>query len=145
MYQDQVGASIARNRDAGVLLVETDALEESLAIFVKNHSLMGTWVKERKLEFIFAISTRFLKMMAEVTLSWLLLDAAVISVEKLENLEDSQDEAFYKGKIASAQFYINNILPGVKSKAEIIAIEDTSALNLTFRSTLGIYSLIVNP
>ena len=131
VYQDQVKASIARNRDAGILLAETDALEESLLIFVKTHALMGTWVKERKLELIFSISTRFLEMMAEVTLSWLLLDGAVIAVQKLKNLEDPQDEAFYKGKIASAQFYVNNILPGVKSKAEIIAKEDTSALDAT--------------
>ncbi|MCJ8268468.1 MAG: acyl-CoA dehydrogenase C-terminal domain-containing protein, partial [Psychrosphaera sp.] len=101
------------------------------ATFSTTHALMGQWVKQQKLELIFSISTRFLEMMAEVTLSWLLLDGAVISVKKLENLEDPQDEAFYKGKIAGAQFYVNNILPGVKSKAEIIAKEDFSALNAT--------------
>ena len=131
IYQEQVEASINRNRDAGVLLAETDALEQALAIFIKTHALMGKWVKERKVEMIFSVSTRVLEMMAEVTLSWLLLDGAVIAVQKLENLEDPQDEAFYQGKIAGAQFYINNILPGVKSKAEIIAKEDTSALDAT--------------
>ena len=131
LYQTQVNASIERNRAAGAMLAETDALEEALQTFVETHALMGRWVKERKLELIFAISTRFLEMMAEVTLSWLLLDGAVISVQKLKNLEDPQDEAFYQGKIAGAQFYVNNILPGVKSKAQIIAKEDTSALNAT--------------
>ncbi|NQZ08011.1 MAG: acyl-CoA dehydrogenase [Algicola sp.] len=131
LYQQEVGKSIAHNRDAGVLLEETDALSDALATFVTTHALMGQWVKQQKLELIFSISTRFLEMMAEVTLSWLLLDGAVISVKKLENLEDPQDEAFYKGKIAGAQFYVNNILPGVKSKAEIIAKEDFSALNAT--------------
>ncbi|WP_281557912.1 acyl-CoA dehydrogenase [Thalassomonas sp. RHCl1] len=131
IYQEQVEASITRNRNAGVLLAETDALELSLASFIETHALMGRWVKERKVELIFSVSTRFLEMMAEVTLSWLLLDGAVIASKKLENLEDPQDEVFYQGKIASAQFYTNNILPGVKSKAEIIAKEDTSALEAT--------------
>lgn len=129
LYKQEVENSIDNNRQAGVLNKETEALAQALEIFVATHALMGTWVRERKLELIFAISTRFLEMMAEVTLSWLLLDAAVVASTKLENLEDPQDEAFYKGKIASAQFYVNNVLPGVKSKAEIIAAEDTSALD----------------
>ena len=81
------------------------------------------------MELTFLVTTRFLEMMAEVTLSWFLLDGAVIAVQKLVNLADVQDEALYQGKIAGAQYYINNILPGVKSKAEIIAKEDSSALD----------------
>jgi hypothetical protein len=131
LYQEQVNESIERNRAAGAMLTQTDALEAALHTFVETHALMGRWVKERKLELIFAVSTRFLEMMAEVTLSWLLLDGAVIAVQKLANLEDPQDEDFYKGKIAGAQFYVHNILPGVESKAQIIAKEDTSALDAT--------------
>ena len=111
------------------MLEQTEQLESALQTFVETHALMGSWVKERKLERIFAVSTRLLDMMAEVTLAWLLLDGAVIACQKLQNLEDEQDEAFYKGKIASADFFVNNILPGVESKAQIIAKEDDTALN----------------
>lgn len=128
LFQDEVTNSIQRNREKGILLNETDELEKALQIFVEVHQLMGRWVKERKMEMIFAVSTRVLEMMAEVTLSWLLLDAAVIACQKLEDLSDPGDEAFYLGKIASAQFYIRNILPGVKSKSEIISREDDSAV-----------------
>ena len=129
LYRQQVNISIDRNRSSGFMLEQTEQLEQALQTFVETHALMGSWVKERKLERIFAVSTRLLDMMAEVTLAWLLLDGAVIACQKLQNLEDEQDEAFYKGKIASADFFVNNILPGVESKAQIIAKEDDTALN----------------
>lgn len=128
LFKDEVLASIKHNREVGMMLEESDDLAQSLDILIKTHALMGTWVRERKLEMIFAISTRFLEMMAEVTLSWLLLDAAIIASEALEDLKDPADEYFYKGKIASAKFYIRNVLPGVRCKADIIACEDDSAL-----------------
>ncbi len=65
------------------------------------------------MELIFAVSTRFLQMMAEVTVSWLLLDGAIIAQNAMQaNISQSETE-FYQGKITSAQFYINNILPNV--------------------------------
>ena len=81
-----------------------------------------------KMEYIFAVSTRFLEMMSEVTLSWLLLDSAIIAHQALDSFEDPADEAFYRGKIQSALFYLNNILPGVAAKAEVIKLTDDSAV-----------------
>jgi alkylation response protein AidB-like acyl-CoA dehydrogenase len=127
LFQTEVSASIDKYRKMAVMPKETNAVAEALELFIATHALMGRWVREQKMELIFGVSTRVLEMMAEVTLSWLLLDAAIIAKTKLSELKDPDDEAFYKGKIASATFYIRNILPGVKSKAEIIAAEDDSA------------------
>lgn len=136
LFQNEVNKDIEKMRASGFMNAELDSLVEHLGILVDTHKLMGTWVRERKIELIFGVSTRILEMMAEVTLSWLLLDAAIVAHQALENLSDEKDEAFYKGKIASAEFYVRNILPGVKSKADIIASEDTSFTDID----LGIFN-----
>jgi len=117
---------------------------------------MGSWIRQQKMERIFAVSTRFLEMMAEVTLAWLLLDGMVVAKrallemdspernesslepEKLksspepekvksESLQPNEERAFYLGKIQSGLFFMNNTLPNVFAKAQVIALEDDSA------------------
>ena len=68
-------------------------------------------------------------MMAEVTVSWLLLDGAITAHNAMLADISQSETKFYQGKITSAQFYINNILPNVFSTADIIALEDESAVN----------------
>ena len=89
------------------------------------------------MELIFSVSTRFLEMMAEVTLAWLLLESAVVADKALQQPTSAQDKPFYQGKITSALFFINNTLPGVFSKAEIIALADESAANASTEMFIG--------
>ncbi|MGB0942625.1 MAG: acyl-CoA dehydrogenase [Marinomonas sp.] len=102
-------------------------LEDALNCLVDTHKLMGSWIRQQKMERIFAVSTRFLEMMAEVTLGWLLLDSMMVAKRALINQENANDEAFYQGKIQSGLFFMNNTLPNVFAKAQVIALEDDSA------------------
>jgi len=95
-----------------------------------------------------------LEMMAEVTLAWLLLDGMVVAKrallemdslernegspepdslepEKVKSSPEPEDSAFYKGKIQSGLFFMNNTLPNVFAKAQVIALEDDSAEEAT--------------
>ena len=90
---------------------------------------MGSWIRLQKMELIFAVSTRFLQMMAEVTVAWLLLDGAIIANKAMDGDIDQKESEFYQGKITSANFYINNILPNVFSAENIIALADENAVN----------------
>lgn len=128
LFVEEVSTSLENLRCLQIMPEQIKDLEEALYFLQNTHQLMGIWVKQRKLELIFGVATRFLEMMAELTLSWLLLEAAIIAKQKLRDLDDPNDEAFYQGKIASANYYIKNVLPGVKSKAEIIAKEDDSSM-----------------
>lgn len=128
LFVDEVSLSLQELRCSEIMSQHINDVEEALSILQNTHQLMGIWVKQRKLELIFGVATRFLEMMAELTLSWLLLEAAIIAKQKLSDLDDANDEAFYLGKIASANYYLKNVLPGVKSKAEIIAKEDDSSM-----------------
>src|SRR2546430_2294946 len=78
-----------------------------------------------------AAANRFLEMMSETCVGWLLLEAAVISEAALAKLPaDHPDRAFYDGKRYAAQYFASNVLPGVATKAQMIAREDRSALDI---------------
>ena len=79
-------------------------------------------------------ANKFLEMMSETTVAWLLLDGARIAHEALAKLPAGDagdaDRAFYQGKIAAAQFYARQVLPGVRMKAETLGLEDASPLEI---------------
>jgi hypothetical protein len=76
-------------------------------------------------------ANRFLEMMSEVAVAWLLLDAAVIADSKKGAVAAGHpDKAFYEGKVYAAQYYARNVLPGVEDKARLLGDEDKSALEI---------------
>jgi alkylation response protein AidB-like acyl-CoA dehydrogenase len=77
------------------------------------------------------MANRVLEMMAETAVARLLLEGAVIACDKLAKTPgDHPDHAFYTGKCHAAVYYALNVLPGVRHKAEIIAVADRSALDI---------------
>jgi hypothetical protein len=89
------------------------------------------WFGGGKLEMVPAVANRFLEMMAETTIGWLLLEQAVIAHDALAKLPaEHPDRGFYQGKLFGAQYFAANILPGVAAKAQLIAREDRSAVDI---------------
>jgi hypothetical protein len=83
------------------------------------------------MEMVPTVANRFLEMMAETVLGWLLLDQAVIAEAAIAKLPaDHPDRAFYTGKKFAAQYFAMNVLPGVMAKAQMIARDDRSALDM---------------
>jgi len=73
------------------------------------------------------VANRFLEMMAELTLAWLLLDQALIGEAAMAKLSaEHPDRSFYAGKRYAAQFFARNILPGVGAKAAVLLAGDDS-------------------
>ncbi|SFC32362.1 acyl-CoA dehydrogenase [Pseudoalteromonas denitrificans] len=137
VYQGEIMKFIQNNSQNVKFKTAIKQLDDALSCLIETHKLMGTWIREQKMELIFGVSTRFLEMMAETTLAWLLLKGALIADNALEQDEKAQENAFYQGKITSALFFINNTLPGVFSKAHIIALADNSAANATIETFLA--------
>ncbi len=89
------------------------------------------WFQTGNMGMVPLYANRFLEMMAELAVAWLLLDGAIIADEKLKTVVDGHpDGAFYKGKIHAATYYVRNVLPGVEEKARLMADEDKSALDI---------------
>ncbi len=76
-------------------------------------------------------STRILHATAMLYCATLIMDQGLLAHRKLAELDqDHFDANYYKGKIASARFYVMNELPNIFSIRQIIAAGDTSALDI---------------
>lgn len=88
----------------------------------------------------------YLEMFGEVELAYLLIQQALIAIEKLATIfdkygaatpeaqsklvEEQAEAAFYSGKIHNAEFFVANILPRVQAKATTILSGNRSALSI---------------
>ncbi len=92
--------------------------------------LLG-WFQAGQLALVPLAANRFCEMMAELTVAWLLLEGGVIADGARAKCDPNHpDHAFYTGKIAAAQYYARNVLPGVEHKAQLLAGEDKSPLEI---------------
>ena len=89
------------------------------------------WFGGGKMEMVPTVANRFLELMSETVVGWLLLEQAVIAEAAAAKLAaDHPDRAFYEGKRFGALFFAFNVLPGVAAKAQMIAREDRTALDI---------------
>ncbi len=92
---------------------------------------MLMWFQTGQLALVPLSANRFCEMMSELTVSWLLLQGAVVAEEaKPKVAAGHPDAAFYAGKTAAALYYARNVLPGVEHKAQLLAEEDKSPLDI---------------
>jgi alkylation response protein AidB-like acyl-CoA dehydrogenase len=90
-----------------------------------------TWFQTGKLAMVPLNANRFLEMMAETTVTWLLLEGAAIALKaKGAVAAGHPDAAFYDGKVAAALYYARNVTPAVELKARLMADEDKTPLEI---------------
>ena len=90
------------------------------------------WFQSGQLALVPLSANRFCEMMSELTVAWLLLEGAVVAeTAKAKVAADHPDHAFYTGKTAAALYYARNVLPGVEHKAQLLAEEDKSPLEIS--------------
>ncbi|ACY17548.1 acyl-CoA dehydrogenase [Haliangium ochraceum] len=110
---------------------ENEALKEAMQnLSSAIDALTGTamrfwgWLKAHKIDMVPLVANRFLEMMSETTVGWLLLEGAVIAQKAAAELPESHpDRAYYEGRKFSALYFANDILPGVAFKASLISKE----------------------
>jgi alkylation response protein AidB-like acyl-CoA dehydrogenase len=97
----------------------------------REHAVYGEAVRQLAVSLIPLSANRFLKMMSELAVGWLLLDAALIAEKAAEKVsEGSPDKAFYEGKKWSALWFARNVLPNVEQAARMMALEDASPVEI---------------
>ena len=89
------------------------------------------WFQSGNLALVPLAANRFLEMMSELAVAWMLLEGAAIAEEKKKGLAAGHaDVAFYAGKVHAALYYARNVLPGVEHKARLMADEDKTPLEI---------------
>jgi hypothetical protein len=75
-------------------------------------------------------TTRLLMVLGDLVCSWLLLRQAEVALERLAGEVAGQDQAFYEGKVAAAQFFARQVLPKISAERAIAEATDLSVMDL---------------
>jgi alkylation response protein AidB-like acyl-CoA dehydrogenase len=130
-FLGEIGAFVQKHTEHPVLGADVKRLGDAAETIAMVAGTMLLWATQRKVALVPLAANRFLEMMGETAIAWLLLDGARIALDKLHDLPaDSDEAAFYLGKKHSALFFVRNVLPSVFSKSRILTTEDTSALEI---------------
>jgi hypothetical protein len=131
-FAKDVGTFVAANKDHAQLKDSVATLGLAMEAMTATGGKFMQWFGGGRMEMVPTVANRFLEMMSETVLGWLLLEQAVIADAALAKLAaDHPDRAFYEGKLWSAKYFAANVLPGVAFKATLIAKEDRSALEIS--------------
>ncbi len=126
-----VATFVAANKEHPVLKDAVAVLGQAMESMTATGGKFMQWFGGGKMEMVPTVANRFLEMMSETVVGWLLLEQAVIAEAALAKLPaEHHDRAFYEGKRYSAQYFAYNVLPGVAAKAQLIAREDRSVLDI---------------
>ncbi|MDB4957312.1 MAG: acyl-CoA dehydrogenase [Myxococcales bacterium] len=134
-FGKDVGTFVAKHKDHPTLKDGIAVLGQAMEAMTASGGKFMQWFGGGRMEMVPSSANRFLEMMAETTIGWLLLEQAVIAGAAAEKLAaDHPDRAFYEGKKFAAQYFALNVLPGVAAKAQLIAREDRSAIEIPVAS-----------
>jgi alkylation response protein AidB-like acyl-CoA dehydrogenase len=130
-FGKDVAAFVAAHRDHATLKDAIGVLAQAMEALTSTGGKFMQWFGGGRMEMVPAVANRFLEMMAETTVGWLLLEGAVVAEAALAKLPAGHpDRGFYDGKRFAAQYFAHNVLPTVATKAQMIAREDRSALDI---------------
>lgn len=132
-FMRDVGAFVSEHKEHPELGPSVLQLGKAIESIQGSAMKLWGWFRGNDKEMVPLNANRFLDMMAETTVAWLLLDGARIALDKLADLPaDHDDRKFYDGKRHSAVYYALNVLPDVITKGKMMANEDRSALEIDF-------------
>lgn len=122
---------IDQNKGSPDFAVEFETLQKALNSYREIQAAIGGYLAQGKIGMIGLYATRILHATGKIYCGKVLLDMALVAQKRIMELElDHYDHAFYQGKIASARFFLNNIVPEVENTLTVIKAGDTSALDL---------------
>jgi alkylation response protein AidB-like acyl-CoA dehydrogenase len=79
------------------------------------------------IECFISSATPYLSMFSRLVISWLFLWQSVVAHKALD--AGATDQSYYKGKLATARFYLNNELPHLHATAQILKSGERTALD----------------
>ena len=130
-FMKEIGTFIEMNKATPGFEVEFKILAEAFGDYQGILGAFNGYMQAGKVNVLGLFATRILHATAMVYCGRLLLDQAILADKKLKELGDDHfDATYYKGKIASARFYVKNIVPQVGNTKKIIEIGDTTASDL---------------
>jgi alkylation response protein AidB-like acyl-CoA dehydrogenase len=125
----QVQAFAESNEGGEALKGEREALAKTLG---QLQGIFGTMLPRmgESLYHVGLHANRILFALSETLIGWLLLKHAVVALKKLPEAASEQDQRFYEGKVASARFFVKEVLPNVALHKKVIDSGDLSLMDV---------------
>jgi 3-(methylthio)propanoyl-CoA dehydrogenase len=132
-WMNAIGEFIAENRNALGFGREMANLEQGLGCVRTLKALHDSWyanfTEKRQLIPLNAVRTLF--VCAQLQVAECLMEQALIAQRRLDELPAGDHQrTFYTGKIASARYYLNQVLPQAFSQTEMVRDEDRTVLDV---------------
>ncbi|MCI4673826.1 acyl-CoA dehydrogenase [Candidatus Mycolicibacterium alkanivorans] len=109
-----------------------DALDNLRAmVAAMTGYLLGAQQDARELYRVGLESVSFLLAVGDLMIGWLLLRQAEIALRALDGEPDPREEAFYRGKVAVANFFVRNVLPRLAAERRIVEAVDLAIMDLS--------------
>ena len=122
---------VAANNAHPVLGAEVKRLGRAQEAVAGSAMRLMSWFQMGRAELVPLNANRFLAMMSELTVAWLLLDGAIIADAAAKKVDPQHpDAAFYAGKVHAALYYARTCLPNVESAAKALGDEDRTPLDI---------------
>jgi alkylation response protein AidB-like acyl-CoA dehydrogenase len=130
-FMKDVGTFVAANKEHPVFKDAIAQLAAAMESVTSTAMKFLGWFNGGKMEMVPLAANRFLAMMSEVTVGWLLLEAGVIAEKASAALAaDHPDKNFYAGKKYAALYFAGQVLPTVAHKAQLIAREERTPIEI---------------
>ena len=129
--QQFLGSDTARPElaDARTLLATALADLQAMAAAMTGY-LLSSQENARELYRLGLESVRFLLVVGDLLIGWLLLHQAEIALNALDSEVSGRDRSFYTGKVAVANFFAKNVLPRLTADRKIVEAVDLTAMDL---------------
>ena len=129
--QQFLGSDTARSElaDARTLLATALADLQAMAAAMTGY-LQSSQENARELYRLGLESVRFLLVVGDLFIGWLLLHQAEIALNALDSEVSGRDRSFYTGKVAVANFFAKNVLPRLTADRKIVEAVDLTAMDL---------------
>lgn len=137
-WLQQIEDFITANANAAGFEREFEVMAEGLNSYKGIQATLMGYLQSGKMSFMPLFATRILHSTAKLFGGKLILEQALVAQKKLAELPaDHFDAPFYKGKIASAKFYVRNIVPEIATVLAVFKDGDSSVMDIEESSFLA--------
>jgi alkylation response protein AidB-like acyl-CoA dehydrogenase len=125
-FSDEVTRTLARAKTAGLEATWTEHLAEALAELVDTSTALAARGAAGDVEAMLSHSNDYLSLFGIVAIGWQWLSMAAVAQEALRTGPSEQDVAFYRGKLAAAEYWAVTELPRVSALAALCRSAESS-------------------
>jgi hypothetical protein len=119
------------NKNAPGFEKEFEKFGKAVNALAEIQMAIGGYFGAGKISMMPLFARRILTASSMVYGAWCILEQALIAQKRAEEVgADHYDYEFYIGKVYSARYYVNNVIPQVWLTADIVKEGDDSALQI---------------